>query len=235
MFITSHQFAEFSCAHIKLVSNSMKVRGTFSLTAKETASYPSDSKTKELLKTLVVPVGHHAACEVTDRSYVLHGPFTTTNMFGRFFPREGAIRNCCQLPQVYMMGKQEISRSLCVHLHILFCCLDFSNRPSPSPSSNSSLSTQKSAPPSSSISTRSNTHYPEYTSSKSRISTLNLYTHQKLTYTFPPVQLKSMNTNDASTFLGSAHGWKHQLQTLRQSLGWSEASSWCKGWQCALQ
>ena len=59
--ISSDWPAEFACLHIKLISDCVDDSGRFSLTAEKIASYPSYSETKELLKALVIPVGHHDA------------------------------------------------------------------------------------------------------------------------------------------------------------------------------
>lgn len=59
--ISSDQPAEFACSHIKLISDCVDVSGRFSHTAEKIASYPSSSETKELLKALVIPTGHHDA------------------------------------------------------------------------------------------------------------------------------------------------------------------------------
>ena len=59
--ISSDWPAEFACLHIKIISDCVDVSGRFSLTAEKIASYPSYSETKELLKALVIPVGHHDA------------------------------------------------------------------------------------------------------------------------------------------------------------------------------
>ena len=119
-------------------------------------------------------------------------------------------------------GNQEKSRSLCEHLNVLFCCLELSSRlPSPfsstrhcsTPSSSASATpdTQQpeDGPSTATISRYPNTQHPEDGPSTSRISTLNLYTPQKISYSFPPDQLKAMNIKDASpgTFLGTSQGW----------------------------
>lgn len=59
--ISSDWPAEFACLHIKLISDWVDVSEGFSLSAEKIASYPSYSETKELLKALVIPVGHHDA------------------------------------------------------------------------------------------------------------------------------------------------------------------------------
>ena len=65
-------------------------------------------------------------------------------------------------------------------------------------------------PSTSTISTSPNTQHPEDGPSTSRMSTLNLYSLQKIPYSFPPDQLKAMNIKDAysaGTFLGTSQGW----------------------------
>ena len=69
--ISSDWPAEFACLHIKLIADCVDVSGRFSLTAENIASYPSYSETKELLKALVIPVGHHDALKVTGKTYVV--------------------------------------------------------------------------------------------------------------------------------------------------------------------
>ena len=69
--ISSDWPAEFARLHIKIISDCVDVSGTFSLTAEKIASYPSYSETKELLKALVIPVGHHGAWKVTGKTYVV--------------------------------------------------------------------------------------------------------------------------------------------------------------------
>ena len=84
MYVSSNGPADFTCSHIKSVSDSVDASGMFSLTAEKIASSPSDSTTKELLKKLVFPVGHQAVYKVTDRSYVVYGPPSATNTLGFF-------------------------------------------------------------------------------------------------------------------------------------------------------
>ena len=55
--------------------------GCFQLRPKKLPSIP-DCTTKELLKKLVVPVGHQAVYKVTDSSYVVYGPPSATNTLG---------------------------------------------------------------------------------------------------------------------------------------------------------
>ena len=74
MYVSSDRPAEFVCSHVKLVSECVGVSGRFCLNAEKIASYPSDSETKELLKSLVIPVGYYAAYKVTDKTYVVYGP-----------------------------------------------------------------------------------------------------------------------------------------------------------------
>ena len=69
--ISSDWPAEFACLHIKLISDWVDVSGGFSLSAEKIASYPSYSETKELLKALVIPVGHHDAWKVTGKTYMV--------------------------------------------------------------------------------------------------------------------------------------------------------------------
>ena len=68
-------------------------------------------------------------------------------------------------------------------------------------------STTRRRPSTSTISISPNTQHPEDGPPTSRISTLNLYSLQKIPYSFPPDQLKAMNIKDASTFLGTSQGW----------------------------
>ena len=53
MYVSSNRPADFTCSHIKSVSDSVDASGMFSLTAEKIASYPSDSTTKELMKNSV--------------------------------------------------------------------------------------------------------------------------------------------------------------------------------------
>ena len=69
--ISSNWPAEFACLHIKIISDCVAVSGRFSLTAEKIASYPSYSETQELLKALVIPVGHHDAWKVTGKTYMV--------------------------------------------------------------------------------------------------------------------------------------------------------------------
>lgn len=164
---------------------------------------------------MVIPVGYHAAYKVTDKTYVVYGPPTSTNTLGfcHVKVQSGNVASFhkCTCKGFVSKGKREKSRSLCVHLHVLFCCLELSSRP-PSPSSSaahcatrsSSATTSPSSqhpedgPSTSRISTLNvsaspNTQHPEDGPSTctSRISTLNLYSLQKLPYSFPPDQLKA--------------------------------------------
>ena len=79
MYVSSNRPADFTYSHIKSVSDSVDASGMFSLTAEKIASFPSDSTTKELLKKLVVPVGHQAVYKLTD---VVYGPPSATNTLG---------------------------------------------------------------------------------------------------------------------------------------------------------
>ena len=224
MYVSSDRPAEFVCSHVKLVSECVDVSGRFCLNAEKIASYPSDSETKELLKSLVIPVGYYAAYKVTDKTYVVYGPPTSTNTLGfcHVKVQSGNVASFhkCTCKGFVSKGKQEKSRSLCVHLHVLFCCLELSSRPlSPSsstphcstPSSSASASPDTpqpgDGPSTSTISTSPNTQHPEDGPSTSRMSTLNLYSLQKIPYSFPPDQLKAMNIKDAGTFLGTSQGW----------------------------
>ena len=82
MYVSSNRPADFTCSHIKSVSDRVDASGMFSLTADKNASLPSDSTTKELLKKLVVPVGHQAVYKMNDRGYVVYGQPSATNTLG---------------------------------------------------------------------------------------------------------------------------------------------------------
>ena len=125
------------------------------------------------MKALVIPVGYHAAYKVTDKTYVVYGPPTSTNTLGfcHVKVQSGNVASFhkCTCKGFVSKGKREKSRSLCVHLHVLFCCLELSSRP-PSPSS----SAPHCATRSSSTTTSPSSQHPEDGPSTSRISTLNV-------------------------------------------------------------
>ena len=135
------------------------------------------TETKEFLKALVVPVGHHAAYKVTDKTYAVYGPPSSTNTLGfcHVKVQSGTVASFhkCTCKGYVSKGKQEKSRSLCVHLHVLFCCLELSSRPPLSSSSSaSSSSAQQCTSLSGNVSAPLNTQHPEDAPSNSRITTI---------------------------------------------------------------
>ena len=115
-----------------------------------------------------------------------------------------------------LKGKQEKSRSLCVHLHVLFCCLELSNSPSSTCTSSSSthLTCAETFSSNASSSTSSHTHHTEDIST-SRSSTLKLYANQTLPYIFSPDRLKSFNAKDAFTLLRFHTGLAYLLSPIQ--------------------
>ena len=161
----------------------------------------------------------------------------------------------CSCKGFVSKAKQEKSRALCVHLHVLFCSLELFTHgdsdpasASTSPAQDTSFSTftpgitsnkpttSLEAPSSSQQEpNNSRTASPE-TPSVSRLSTLNLYSTFKLPYHFSSEYLNNVSVRDASTLLGCDNGWPSVIevkevtcQICGEPLGTSKIHSGMRG------
>ena len=131
-------------------------------------------------------------------------------------PRKWVLPFTNAAVKVVVKARQEKSRALCIHLHVLFCALELYTHVDPEPSSasatpacpTSNMSTTSVEAPSSSQQLLSNspTASPE-APSVSRLATLNLYSTFKLPYHFSSEYLNNVSVKDASTLLGGDNGW----------------------------
>ena len=229
MYVSSNQTDEFSCQHLKHVAESVEASGIFPLTEDKISSYPCDSATKEMLKKVVVPAGHQAVYKVSDRTFVVYCQPSATNTLGFCHVKaedgkNGKYHKCC-CKGFLAKGKQEKSRAICDHLHVLFCCTELHNTvyssttvlstsaASPSSESTSSLSedpqhavSTSPAAPFSSESISSLSEDPQQP--VSRASTLQLYANEKLPYRYSTQFLNLVSRKDAATHLScSGQGW----------------------------
>ena len=221
-YVSSDRAVDFTCQHIKQVSDSVGVLDKYNLTAAKIAAYPCDTLTKALLDNISIPLAREAVYKVSDRSYVVYGPPSATNTLGVCYvkvekaKKVGTAFHKCSCKGFVAKAKQEKSRALCVHLHVLFCALELYTHVDPEPSSASAtlacptsiMSTTSVEAPSSSRQLPSNspTASPE-APSVSRLSTLKLYSTFKLPYHFSSEYLNNVGVKDASTLLGGDNGW----------------------------
>ena len=231
-YVSSDRAMEFTCQHIKQVPDSVRVLDMYNLTAAKIAAYPCDAPTKSILYNISIPLGREAVYKVSDRTYVVYGPPSATNTLGfchikvENTKKAGTAFHKCSCKGFVSKAKQEKSRALCVHLHVLFCSLELythgdSDHASAStapaqdtsfstftPGITSNMPTTSLEVPGSSQQEPNNSHTasPE-TPSVSRLSTLNLYSTFKLPYHFSSEYLNNVSVRDASTLLGCDNGW----------------------------
>ena len=223
---------EFTCQHIKQVPDSVHVLDMFNLTAAKIATYPCDAPTKSILYNISIPLGREAVYKVSSCTYVVYGPPSATNTLGfchikvENTKKAGTAFHKCSCKGFVSKAKQEKSRALCVHLHVLFCSLELYTQGDSDPASASTAPAQDTSfstftpgitsnmpttsleAPSSSQQEPNNSHTasPE-TPSVSRLSTLNLYSTFKLPYHFSSEYLNNVSVRDASTLLGCDNRW----------------------------
>ena len=231
-YVSSDRAMEFTCQHIKQVPDSVRVLDMYNLTAAKIAAYPCDAPTKSILYNISIPLGREAVYKVSDRTYVVYGPPSATNTLGfchikvENTKKAGTAFHKCSCKGFVSKAKQEKSRALCVHLHVLFCSLELYTHGDSDPASASTAPAQDTSfstftpgitsnmpttsleAPSSSQQEPNNSHTasPE-TPSVSRLSTLNLYSTFKLPYHFSSEYLNNVSVRDASTLLGCDNGW----------------------------
>ena len=129
-YVSSDRAVDFTCQHIKQVSESVRVLHMYNLTAAKIAAYPCDAVTKAMLHNISIPLGREAVYKVSDRSYVVYGPPSATNTLGfchvkvENAKKVGTAFHKCSCKGFVSKAKQEKSRALCVHLHVLFCSLE---------------------------------------------------------------------------------------------------------------
>ena len=199
-YVSSDRAMEFTCQQIKQVPDSVRILDMYNLTAAKIAAYPCDAPTKSILYNISIPLGREAVYKVSDRTYVVYGPPSATNTLGfchikvENTKKAGTAFHKCSCKGFVSKAKQEKSRALCVHLHVLFCSLELythgdsdlataSTAPARdtsfstfTPGITSNMPTKSLEAPSSSQQDPNNSHTasPE-TPSVSRLSTLNIY------------------------------------------------------------
>ena len=230
--MSSDRAMEFTCQQIKQVPDSIRILEMFNLTAAKIAAYPCDAPTKSIVYNISIPLGLEAVYKVSSRTYVVYGPPSATNTLGfcrikvENTKKAGTAFHKCSCKGFVSKAKQEKSRALCVHLHVLFCSLELYTQGDSDPASASTAPAQDTSfstftpgitsnmpttsleAPSSSQQEPNNSHTASLeTPSVSRLSTLNLYSTFKLPYHFSSEYLNNVSVRDASTLLGCDNGW----------------------------
>ena len=125
-FETSIREHEFSCKHTKLAANSVQPESVLNL---------SEEKCRNAMRNVMrsIPEGLSAAYKVTEKNHAVYGPPSATNTVGychvkREESTSQVVFKCtgkeCQ--GYVSKGKQEKTRTICIHQHALFCCLEMS-------------------------------------------------------------------------------------------------------------
>lgn len=251
LFVTSSREHEFGCKHTKLAANSVQPESVLNLSEEKIDAYNCDSATKAALRNVMrsIPEGLSAAYKVTEKNHAVYGPPSATNTVGychvkREESTSQVVFKCtgkeCQ--GYVSKGKQEKTRTICIHQHALFCCLEMSkNRSSrsatvstttestPLPCSSSSesqpptscttvvpdTSTESTSLPCSSSSENqppNSSSASKLTCNPTRASTLRLYGDKKLPYLFSSELLTLIKRKDAQTFLGLNEGWPNLFE-----------------------
>ena len=123
----------------------------------------------------------------------------------------------CSCKGYVSKGKQEKSRALCIHLHVLFCSLELYKRgdsstcttliisciPGQAPNRPTTSGETASQESNNSPTSTASTEAP----SVSQGSTLTLYSSFKLPYHFSSEYLNNVSVKDASTLIGFENGW----------------------------
>ena len=139
---------EFTCQQIKQVPDSIRILDMFNLTAAKIAAYPCDAPTKSILYNISIPLGREAVYKVSGRTYVVYGPPSATNTLGfcrskvENTKKAGTAFHKCSCKGFVSKAKQEKSRALCVHLHVLFCSLELYTQGDSDPASASTAPAQ---------------------------------------------------------------------------------------------
>jgi len=138
---------DFTSQHIKQVSDSVGVLDMYNLTAAKIAAYLCDTLTKAMLDDISIPLGREAIYKVSDRSYVVYGLPSATNTLGfchvkiENAKKVGTAFHKCSCKGFVAKAKQEKSRALGIHLHVLFCALELYTHGDHEPSSASATPT----------------------------------------------------------------------------------------------
>ena len=126
-FVSSGRTSEFSCKHSSFCMNAENPQETFVVTNEQIDNYNCDSTTKESLRSLISSRGDlPLVVKVSDVSFAVLGYPSTNNTIGYTHVKVTEDTVFCsskdtECSSFVTKGKYQRAKSLCIHLHALFC------------------------------------------------------------------------------------------------------------------
>lgn len=213
MYVANNLPHKFTCKHTDLVNSAQLPLSILSLSDEKISAYNGDAKNKEDLRKAMhtMQAQHHSVYELTDKSLAVFGPVKASNTLGFCHVRNEKRTNpginfISSAPEkiailVFQRGNKKKRRSICIHLHTLFCSLLLAKgMPAVAdPPSTSALATHSCCPPFE--------DFQSYRICVLRAATMRLYTNKTLPYHFGTDLMSRIKMKNALTFQGSSDGW----------------------------
>lgn len=218
----------FTCEHIEKHNLSVPPLYSFRLTPESIQQYKAEDSVKESLMSLVESVSfEHIFC-LADSLFCIYGPPTSANPVGFCHLRIANDKVECfsaQCKGYASVTRQEKSKRICIHCHVLFCLASvhsFLQKSSPSLKPALLTSTTSYQSVASTSSTSTSDPISEQNPSPSRASTINLNMQNwRLPYVFPPQIFDVIAENDSGTInpeMGNP-GWPSSFVPIEESCG----------------
>lgn len=143
---------DFSCPHIKTVDNSETSQQQWHLTKESIENFPCDSLQKVELHKVLSLNSWPAVFQVATNVFVVNGPPTASSPLGYVHLwkiKEGVYRctsSDCKSFGRSGLGKQQKSKKLCIHQHVMMCVLYKSSNVLDKPSTSSACSSTTTVP-----------------------------------------------------------------------------------------
>ena len=212
-YSASGKLSSFRCKHIDKINASGKTspKKSLDLTEELIDTYVSGNSTKEALRNLLpaIPDSHPAVVCLTDSSYAVFGPPSATNTVGychiKIVSAERRTFKCTSknCRTFVSKAKQAKVRAICIHLHLLYCCVFNDSGPPPK---EDLLVHDPSASATSGASAEN---------SLSRQTTVDIAMQRQLPYKIPVSTLQTIMMLDAASFKRTSisGGWPDEFVT----------------------
>lgn len=198
VFVHSGQAEAFTCEHSEKIKVSSEPEWSSSCDHGNIETYVADNNTKSVLLGIVNKSSSFPhAVRVSENVFAVYSMSTASNSIGYAHVRKDDQFYACSSKDCKaskVKTKQVGSRNICIHIHVLLCCLQAKDKEVSVQSTSESLETvvpvveEKEA------------------SSTSRVNTLQLHSGFELPYEIPEAFLLKNKELDSQTLLGQS-GW----------------------------